>query len=92
MLSQGGFEFKVFGSVLLLLTSANEMLRLIKCPDRRGRFKGTESERLRCFLESREKGTPRVGSPEEKVELPPGERRKELESQYRPCNSLWDTS
>lgn len=40
MLSQGGLEFKVCGSVPLLLTSANELLRLLKCPGRGGRFKG----------------------------------------------------
>lgn len=91
MLSQGGSEFKVCGSVPLLLTSANEILRLLKCPDRGGRFircAWTESKRLRCFLESREKGMPRVGSPEEKMELPPDE----LESQYQPCKTPWDTS
>lgn len=40
MLSRGGFEFKVCGSVPLLLASAKKMLKLIKCPDPGGRFKG----------------------------------------------------
>lgn len=95
LLSQGGFEFKAPGSVPLLLASANEMLRLIKYPDPGGRFKGctwTGSRRFGCFLESREKGTPRAACPEQKMELPPDDTRKELDGQFQPYNTPRDTS
>ena len=71
MLSRGGFEFKVCGSVPLLLASANKMLRLIKCPDPGGRFKeyalGLKARGLGAFRRAQKCERPGAGSPEEQT-------------------------
>lgn len=71
MLGRGGFEFKVCGSVPLLLAPANKMLRLIKCADPGGRFRGDalglKARSLGAFRRAQKCERLGPGSPEKKM-------------------------